>query len=88
MCSGEGVTPTRSVGYQRCEHEIKEYLLISAIADYADISISENELKTAASQNATEWESLNEKEQTLLEYNLLYNKVINYMCRAEIQAAG
>lgn len=71
--------------YRICEEQIKEYLLVQAIAAYAGIEIQDAEIKDVCERNGTVWEELDVENHALILLSLLKNKVVDYMMEITAQ---
>nr|MBQ6243048.1 hypothetical protein [Lachnospiraceae bacterium] len=65
--------------YDRCEEEVHEILLIRAIAEYADLDVTEAEMRNRCREDGMDFTSLTETEQNKLKYLMLYDKAVRFM---------
>ena len=65
--------------YEQCENEIKEILLVNAIAEAKNIDVAEAEMKEQCKLDGISYESLSKVEKAKLAYLLLLEKVTEYM---------
>lgn len=65
--------------FKECEKEIKEVLLVRAIAGREGINVSREELERCCAEEGLDYSSLAESEKNKREYLLLFDKVADYM---------
>ena len=79
ILSGEDTDDYIRWAYGKCENEIKEILIVEAIAEKADLHVSDQELEEACAKSGIAVSALSDAEKAQLSYGLLLEKAAAYM---------